>query len=293
MLPGRKYNMKFSEASASYLKQSEVRHTKATFKEAKGYIRRACEFLGDMECSDINRTILLDFIIHRKEINPDVSNATLNKYLVFVKSVLKDEADINVNFKKLRQERKLPQVLSDLTIRKVYKFCESRNSEEGLRNKLMFMMLLDTGLRISELLSIQVTDINFNDRMIYVSKTKTRVHRYVLFTMKTMKELERFILKNSIDKHIFINLETRTVLHPDSIQTICRRIQEKAKLKQSITPHKWRHTFASNFNDNNGNVFVLQKILGHSSIKSTQIYVTVSMKKVIKEYSRVVENSVI
>ncbi len=284
--------MKFSEASSFYLKESEVRHSKATFKQATGYLRRACEYLGDIECAEINRGTLLDFIIHRREINPEVSNATMNKYLLYIKSVLKDVADIYIVFKKLREENKLPQVLSEFTIRKVYRYLDKSDLEEHKRNKLMFMMLLDTGLRISELLSLKVNDFDYSTRMIYVSKTKTKVHRNVLFTSNTLKELIRFINTNKIDKYIFINLESRRPLHVDSVETICQRIKERTNIEKSITPHKWRHTFATNFNDNNGNTFVLQKLLGHSKITSTQRYVQVSMKKVTEEYTRVVENSV-
>lgn len=284
--------MLFTQACTLYLKQSKIRHAEATRKQAIGYLRRACEYLGEYECEEIDRTLFLDFIIHRKELNPEISNATLNKYLRYTKSVLRDEANIILNFKKLRIEKKLPQVLSEVTIRKVYKYLEKYDIEEHKRNKLMFMMLLDTGLRISELLSIRVEDISFTNLMIYVSKTKSKVHRYVLFTRNTANELEKFIKINRIEKHIFINLESRKVLHPDSIQTICQRIQEKANIQKSITPHKWRHTFATNFNDNNGNLFVLQKLMGHANITSTQTYVTVSTKKIIEEYTRIVENSV-
>lgn len=283
--------MLFSEASELYLKESEVRHSKATARQAKGYLRRANEFLGNIECSNFNRGTLLDFIINRRDINPDVSNSTLNKYLLYIKAVLKNEADVIINFKKLREEKKLPQVLSEFTIRKVYKYFDNLDSDEGRRNKLMFMMLLDTGLRISELLSLKVSDFDYSLQMIHVSKTKTKVHRNVLFTTETLELLNNHIKTNNIKSYVFINLVTKKPLHVDSVETICQRIKEKANLKQSITPHKWRHTFATNFNNNNGNTFVLQKLLGHSKITSTQRYVTVSMKKVIEEYSRVVDNN--
>jgi site-specific recombinase XerD len=151
-------------------------------------------------------------------------------------------------------------------------------------------MLLDTGLRISELLSIKVKNIDFHENMILVTKTKTREHRYVMMTERTKMLLSQFILSCSIDKYIFINLETRRLLHPDSIQTICKRIKEKLKLDQSITPHKWRHTFATRFIENDGNLFVLQKLLGHHDVSTTQIYTHISMKKVILEYNKIVQN---
>jgi site-specific recombinase XerD len=282
--------MKFSEAANIHLKEVQVIKAATTYKGAVGYLRRACEYLGNMECEDITKGVILDFIINRREKNPDLKNATINKYLKHIFATLSEEANIHINMKRLREDKTIPQILTDQTINTVYKYCDSLNSEEGIRNRLMFMMLYDTGMRISELLRMQVKDINLQSRMIHVTQTKNGFNRYTLFTEKTLEVFERFTLANRINKQIFINLETRTVLHPDSIQTICQRIQERAGITQSITPHKWRHTFASRFTDQDGNTFVLMKLLGHRDIQSTQRYVHVSMKKVIDEYSKIIGN---
>ena len=284
--------MKFRQAVESHLKVVEVTKAKSTFLGAKSYLKRAADYLGDMECSEITRNVILDFIIHRRKVFPEVTNTTINIYLKHIFATLREEANIIINLKRLREENRLPQILTEGTISKVYKYCDSLKSEEGKRNKLMFMMLYDTGMRISELLRMKVDEIDLQSKMIHVSQTKNSYQRYTLFTDDTLKVFQQFILKNKIEGSIFINLETRTVLHPDSIQTICQRIQERTGITQSITPHKWRHTFASNFTDNDGNTFVLMKLLGHRDIKSTQRYVHISMKKVQKEYSKIVENRV-
>ncbi|KFZ27419.1 MAG: Tyrosine recombinase XerD [Candidatus Izimaplasma bacterium HR2] len=282
--------MKFIEACEIHLKSCKVIYTDFTYIKVKGYLNRSCELIGNYKCSKINKDTLLDLILHRKKINPNITNKTLNMYIMYVRLVIREETGREIPFKKFREEKKLPQILDDKTILQVYNFLDSVKSEESKRNKLMFMLLLDTGLRISELLSIQIDNIDFSSRMIYVTKTKSKEHRNVLFTYKTQEVLSSFIERNNITNYIFINLKTRKLLRLDSIQTICQKIMRLGNIKKSITPHKWRHTFASNFNDKNGNIFVLQKLLGHKKISTTQIYVTVSMKKVIEEYSRVVEN---
>lgn len=284
--------MKFIEACEIYLKSCKILNSDNTYKKAKGLLNRSCERIGNYKCSKIDKNTLLDLILYRKKINPRVSNKTLNMYIMYVKIVLKEEAGRDVYYRKLKEEKKLPQVLDNKTICQVYKFLDSVKSEESKRNKLMFMLLLDTGLRISELLSIQVKNIDFFSRIIYVSKTKSKEHRNVLFTLETHEVLINFIKRNNIDNFIFINLKTRNRLNHDSIQTICQKIMKRGNIKKSITPHKWRHTFATNFNDKNGNVFVLQKLLGHRKVSTTQIYVTVSMKKIVEEYSRVVEKNI-
>jgi site-specific recombinase XerD len=122
--------------------------------------------------------------------------------------------------------------------------------------------------------------------------TKNGEQRFVIFKKRTVPYLIKYIESCNIKKHLIINLETRFVLHTDSIQTICQRIQDKANIEQSITPHKWRHTFASRFNENNGNTFVLMKLLGHKDIKTTQRYVTVSLDTIKNEYIKILENEV-
>ncbi len=282
--------MKFLKACELHLKTCKVINTDQTYKKVLGYLERVCKLIGNHECSEITKDTLLEMIIERKRINPNISNKTLNMYVMYIKLVLKEETNITLHFRKLKEEKKLPQILDEYTISQVYDHLDSRKNEESKRNKLMFMLLLDTGLRISELLSIQKDKIDFTKRMIYISKTKSKEHRNVLFTKETKEELKNYITNNCIIEYLFINLKTRTRLKPDSIQTICQKIKKLANIEKSITPHKWRHTFASNFNDKNGNIFVLQKILGHKKISTTQIYVTVSMKKIVEEYSRVVEN---
>ncbi len=279
--------MKFKEATKSYLKQVEVRESPNTFKKLKGYLRRTNQFMGDYDCSKIDRNILLDFIIHRRNINPEVSNTTLNIYILYIQVVLREEVDMIVPFKKLREEKKIPQILSDVVIKKVYDFLDSTGTQESVRNKLMFMMLLDTGLRISELLNISIDDINFISNIVRASKTKNKEHRQVLITDSTKNMLLEFIGTNKIKSYIFINLTTRRILHSDSIQTICKRIQKKAKINQSITPHKWRHTFATNFLKRGGDLETLRILLGHSSLKTTQKYLHLSKSDISNQYTKI------
>lgn len=277
----------FKEACVEYLKRSSIRDSKRTFEKKEGYLKRITEYLGNVPCNQIDKSKLYDLILYRKEMNEDISNTTLNMYVIQVTSLLKEMFNIDLKFKKLRETKKLPGILDEVTIQKVYKYLDTENIVEHRRNKLMFMMLLDTGLRISELLSIKASDINYKNKSITVKETKSKEYRRVLFTSETSEYLARYVLELNIREYLFINFETRKPLRADSVETICRRIQHIMGIKQSISPHKWRHTFASNFIEADGNVFVLKKLLGHHDISTTQIYVKVSMKKTIEEYNRV------
>ncbi len=282
--------MTFREASDRYLKGVLVKDSIHTYRKISGYLKRACELIGDYDCKDIDKNTLHDVILYRRKMNPNITNKTLNIYLLYIQVVLRDETDILIPYKKLREIKKIPKILDEKVIDKVFKYLDGINTNESKRNKLMFNLLLDTGLRISELLNITLDDVDFMNNILVARNTKTREYRQVLFTESTKDDLLEFAALNRIEDYIFINLKTRKQLHPDSVQTICQRIREKAKINQSITPHKWRHTFASRFIDKDGNQFVLMKLLGHKKITTTQIYVQVSMKKVREEYMRIIEN---
>lgn len=81
----------------------------------------------------------------------------------------------------------------------------------------------------------------------------------------TQSLLNKYILANKIKSKIFIYLDTRKPITVDSVQKICQRIAQRLKINISISPHKWRYTFATSFVDNNGNMEVLRMLLGHTT----------------------------
>ncbi len=262
--------MKFSKAIENYLKYIKVTKSIGTYNMNIGKTKSLNYFLGDTECSDINKNTIMELILKLKERNPLVSNSTLNRYVQITRRILKIECDIIVEFDKLTEDRKIVQVVTDSNIRKIFKYYSNSSTPEHLRNYLMYSLLLDTGLRISELLSLKVSDFDFEIKTILVRITKSKIERYVFYTDVTQKLLKRFIQNNKIQNHIFINLATRKVITVDSVLTIGNRLRKTLKIRQSISPHKWRHTFATNFVNRNGNMEVLRIILAHSSLSTTQ-----------------------
>ncbi len=196
------------------------------------------------------------------------------------------ECSINIEFDKLTEERKIVQIVTTKNIRKIFKHYSNSIIPEHLRNYLMYSLLLDTGLRISELLSLKVSDIDFEIKTIHVKITKTKTERYVFYTDSTQRLLRRFISNNKIQNQIFISLATRKVISIDTVLTIGNRLRKTLRIKQSISPHKWRHTFATNFVNKNGNMEVLRIILGHSNLSTTQRYLHVDSNKLRDEYNR-------
>jgi site-specific recombinase XerD len=278
--------LKFSEAIENYLKYIKVTKSIGTYNMNIGKTKSLNYFLGDLECSDINRNILMELILMLKERNPLVGNHTLNRYVQITRRILKMECKIEIDFDRLTEDKKMVQVVTSKNIRKIFKYYSTSTLREHLRNYLMYSLLLDTGLRISELLSLKVSDFDFEIKTILVRVTKTKIERYVFYTDSTQRLLKQFISNNKIQNQIFISLNTRKVITIDTVLTIGNRLRKTLKIKQSISPHKWRHTFATNFVNKNGNMEVLRIILGHSNLSTTQRYLHVDSNKLRDEYNR-------
>ena len=281
--------MTFKKAMTDYMKFVKITKAKGTYNFHIGNSKRLIKYFGDIECEKIKRPEILDLIVHLQTKNPNISNATINKYVGLILRTLKSECKLNIEFDKLKEGKKLIQIVSNENIKKVFNYFERSIYPEHLRNLVMFRLLLDTGLRISELLSLKVSNINFGDSTIFVKETKTKSERIVFYTKATEVFINRYIISEKINDYMFIDLSTREKLKLDRIQKICQNLQKSLNINQSLSPHKWRHTFATHFTNQNGNIEVLRVLMGHNNILTTQRYLHVNTQKLKNEYFRVFE----
>ncbi|EMY5634143.1 phage integrase family protein [Staphylococcus pseudintermedius] len=152
-----------------------------------------------------------------------------------------------------------------------------------LRSYALILVLLDTMARISEVLNIKYEDIDFNNNSIYLSKTKNKKFRFVNFSNKTKRVLKEYIEANdgfSCD-YVFTTVND-TQLNSEAFRKQLRHYIKKFNIKNNFSCHAFRHTGATEFIKNGGDVRVLQIILGHARITTTEIYTHVGTD-VIKE----------
>lgn len=163
----------------------------------------------------------------------------------------------------------------------------SQKTFSGQRNSMLIQLLVDTGLRISEALSIRIKEIDFDKSLIKVVMGKGGKERMVPFGGNSKMLLERWIIAQSLieTNKIFFGKGTDK-LSTASIRTSFRRYGKKAGLTISVRPHLFRHTFALMFLRNGGQIFALQKILGHSTLEMTRHYVNMLTEDLQREYER-------
>jgi len=173
--------------------------------------------------------------------------------------------------------RKLPEVLSIIEIDQIIAAIDL-STPEGQRNKAIIETLYSCGLRVSELVNLKLTNLYFNDGFIKVIGKGSK-ERLVPIGSKAIKEIELYFtyrkLLPNIDKAsqniVFLNRRGKQLTRV-MIFTIIKRLVEKAQIKKIISPHTFRHSFATHLIDGGADLRAVQEMLGHESIITTEIY---------------------
>ena len=175
-----------------------------------------------------------------------------------------------INLKAPKVEKKVIQALTESEIESLLSLC-SKKTALDIRNKAILSVLFDCGLRVSELASITIRDIDWESRSILIRKGKGGKQRMVSMGSRTYKALWKYVnsYRNGESDRVFINRNGEQ-LDTVGIQILIKRLGQKAKIR--VSPHKLRHTFAITYLRNGGDVFTLQYLLGHSTLQMTQRY---------------------
>jgi site-specific recombinase XerD len=268
--------------------------TPSTITFYKYSVKKLISFIGDQE-DDLLVTGLHQYIqpyfLSLKD-NPNLSPHSYNTFIRGVKvftRFLFSEGYIEKQIK-LPKIRKLDtniKPLSPDSIRKILTRFDV-NTFEGLRDKTIFSLFLDTGIRLSELCGIQLHDLDLDEGYITIYG-KGRKQRYVPIG-KGLKKLlwiyikqrNRFVHQG--DENLIISRKGVGIT-PYGIQTLFRRVR-KGLGWNKLNPHLMRHSFSVNYINNGGDSFSLQRILGHSTQEMTSKYVNLSTTNIKTQHSR-------
>lgn len=188
--------------------------------------------------------------------------------------------------------RKLPDTLSEEEIDKLIGAIDL-SKPEGERNRAILETLYGCGLRVSELINLKLSDLFFDEGFIKVTG-KGNKQRFVPIVEVTQKYIN--IYRSEIRNHLpiqsghedtlFLNRRGKQLTRA-MIFTIIKQLAEKTGLKKSISPHTFRHSFATHLLQNNADLRSIQLMLGHESITTTEIYVHLDkshLTKVVEQY---------
>jgi site-specific recombinase XerD len=166
--------------------------------------------------------------------------------------------------------RRLPVVLSG---EEVVALLEAATN---LKHRAILMALYSGGLRASEAVHLRLEDIDSQRMMIRVVQGKGRKDRYVMLSEKLLATLRQYWLESRPDTWLFPGPDRSHPLTHESLAKFFGRVREKAGIRKRAHPHTLRHSFATHLLERGVNIRVIQRLLGHRSLRSTEIYTHVA-----------------
>lgn len=210
---------------------------------------------------------------------------TFYKYLV-----LNNKSDNNpfMLVSSPKKEKRIPKFINYENIDEIFKMPDI-NTEVGQRERVILEILYSSGVRVSELVSIKIKDIDFSEKTIVITG-KGNKERMVSFGDYAKEAIELYIkdgrkkLLGDVDSEYLIVGHNKESLTTRRVEQIIDDIIKHTSIKLNITPHVFRHTFATHLLDQGCDLIVVQELLGHASLSSTEIYTHVSNEQIRNVY---------
>lgn len=256
-----------------YLQQTknELRIRNYSPKTIKAYISCLKDYFRfkktDFNNIDENNIKLFLLAKQDKAYAPQTVNLYLNAIKFFYREVLKIHYRIDIKFAK--RSKKLPIVLSRAEIDKIIE--KTRN----LKHKLLLALSYSAGLRVSEVVSLKIGDLNLEELTIHIKEAKGKKDRLTLLSKKLVNDLQILVSGKKPEDLLFIS-ERGGKLAERTAQKIFENSLKKAGICRPATFHSLRHSFATHLLENGTDIRYVQELLGHQNIRTTQIYTQVT-----------------
>lgn len=258
-------------------------------KTIEAYLRDVKEYLDYIpkEIIEINYEDALEYLSYLYDKNLSrssqarkISSLKSFYYFLFINNYINDNF-----FDKISASKKEQKLVDVIEYEKLIDFLNSFTSSPlDLRNKAIFNLLYACGLRVSELVNLKIDDFKNSDNQLRIlgKGNKERIVYYPESTRELMEEYMsksyKVLINNKNHDALFVNKDGNP-LSIRGIQYILKDKWLKIMQFQNITPHQFRHTYATHLLENGMDLRVLQELLGHQNLSTTQIYTKVSRSK--------------
>jgi len=193
------------------------------------------------------------------------------------------------------REYKFPNIATDNTYARIMAVIPDNNDPRHIRNKTMIGLLWDSGMRVGELVSMNVghLDLGKMEAVIKTEKAKT-LHpiRKVFWTIETNEYLKKWLVKRTTltdQEALFIScagIKTGDRLNSKGVEEVMRRLSKLAKLEKNANPHSFRHRFGRDLAIKQANNATISSLMGHASIQSSQVYTILNGSQMAEQYNK-------
>ena len=241
-------------------------YSKETLKSYLIHVKKYMEFIKGEKPDFQNAKT---YILKKLEKNePSSVHHTIFAIEYFFKNILNEK----IYIPKPKRNRKIPEILTKEEVRKMI------DSTSNIKHRLILKVLYGCGLRVSEIINLKKNNINFNEKLVHIKLSKNKRDRFVRIPDSLVGELEAYIKLNN-DEFLFPS-NRGGKLTKKTIGKIVKNAGRKAEVKKQVYPHLLRHSFATHLLEAGIDLRIIQKLLGHSDIKTTQIYTQISQANI-------------
>jgi integrase/recombinase XerD len=195
------------------------------------------------------------------------------------------QARRRLGLRKPQKDRKLPQLLPDAELRKFFRVIQPCGN---LQHEILLKLLFFSAVRVSELVSVKVTDIDFAQCKIFIAQGKGSKDRYILFPTNFRLVLQSHLRANPKNRYLFETIRY-TPFTPRRVQQIVKQYRGQAGIVQHVHPHLFRHQMITYLTARGLSDSQIQLISGHESKKSLEIYQHLSLQSVEQAYQEAVK----
>lgn len=281
----------------AYFMTNDRHKAQNTIQSYKRDVSQYITYLGNNGITDITKTTkttILTYLLNLQnqgKASSTVSRtlASLRSFYTFVGEKGVDMQDPTQNLEAPHVEKKLPQILTTSEVERLMEQPKCTD-EKGCRDKAMLELLYATGIRVSELINLELQDVNLSVGFVRcVSHNKERIIPMGNLAKEALRDyIENArdeMVKNSDEAALFVNCNG-VRLSRQGFWKIIKQYQRQAGIATDITPHTLRHSFAAHLLENGADLKSIQEMLGHADISSTQVYSHLMKSKLKDVYAK-------
>ena len=273
---------------------SEKRFSEHTIKSYTTDLKQFTSFLSSEfqiidEINEISFQIIRTWIasLLEKGITPRSVNRKISTLKTYFKFLIREGELIENPMMKVvapKSKKRLPIFIEEDQIASLLNEVQFEKGFIGQRNKLIIELFYVTGIRLSELINIKISDVDFNNQSIKVLGKRNK-ERIIPLSSNVINNLNLFIKSNKQNKYLFTNLEGNK-LYNKLVYRLVNKYSGEISSVNKKSPHILRHTFATHMLNNGADINAIKELLGHANLSATQVYTHNTIEKLKTVYKQ-------